>query len=94
MGQQVIGLYNGQPVNPPHQGNTGIKGHDDPSGLDLLFTSDHNDSQDMKYQCPSGKTNHLVIEIKIAVSGARLRNEAHTRYKYKYGWVELDVLRR
>ena len=45
--------------------NTRFKGVDKPSRLDLLFTKGINLETDINYDCPFGRSDHVVLEIEI-----------------------------
>ena len=45
--------------------NTRFRGEDKPSKLDLLFTKRINLETDINYECPFGRSDHVVLEIEI-----------------------------
>ena len=47
--------------------NTRYRGDDEPSRLDLIFTSEPEVVEDVRYKCPLGKTDHVVLECDLRI---------------------------
>ena len=43
--------------------DTRFRGGDAPSRLDLIFTRDKEAIEEIKYKCPLGKSNHILMKI-------------------------------
>ena len=67
--------------------NTRFKGDEEASRLDLLFTKELDIIDEVKYQCPLGKSDHLLIEFELSSSiiGNRSENYKSGRYNYRKG---------
>ena len=51
---------------------------DTPSWLNLLFTKEINLEKDINYECPFGRSDHVVIEIEIK---GDMENKQENSYK-------------
>ena len=73
---------------------TRIRGEDEPSRLDLVFTKDPNDIKNVAYRCPLGKSDHLVIEMEVSGISEGERNEKHRECRYNYKKTNFISLRK
>ena len=73
--------------------HTRVRGEDEPSRLDLTFTKDPNDVQNLKYLCPIGKSDHLVIEMEFLVCCSSDYKEEHKEHRYNYSKADFESLR-
>ena len=62
---------------------TRFRGSDNPSRLDLVFTSDPECIETVSYECPLGKSDHVLIEISLSGKRVELQeNYKLERYRY------------
>ena len=63
--------------------DTRYRGGDAPSRLDLVFTTNKEEIEEIKYKCPLGKSDHILIEINKGKDSCLLdQNYKMDRYKY------------
>ena len=63
---------------------TRCRGDDEPSQLDLVFTKKPETKPTIDYQCPVGKSDHVVIEIKIHKEETHKHNEDYKKERRNY----------
>ena len=73
--------------------NTRFRGNEEPSRLDLLLTKELEVIRKVNYQCPLGKSDHVLIEFKVNDSIKEGRREEHKNGRYNYGKADFAGLR-
>ena len=63
--------------------NTRFRGEDKPSKLDLLFTKGINLEADIDYECPFGRSDHVVLKIEIKGDMEDKQEESYKKEKTK-----------
>ena len=71
---------------------TRIRGNDTPSRLDLVFTKDPREIGDIKYRCPLGKSDHVVMEFEV--EGKKTRQESHRKGRFNFRKADFGLLRK
>ena len=74
--------------------DTRIRGNDEPSRLDLVFTKDINLEQSIRHEPPLGKSDHEVLEFSVIVEEEDRRKETHKRNRQNYAKANYEGLRR
>ena len=64
-----------------------------PARLDLLFTSDSETVENIIYECPLGKSDHVVVKVKLGVGLQRL-NEEHRQVRLRYNKADYEKMRK
>ena len=64
-----------------------------PAKLDLLFTSDSEAVEDISYECPLGKSDHVVVKVKVGMELQR-SNEEHRQERFRYNRADYDKMRK
>ena len=64
-----------------------------PARLDLLFTSDSEAVENIVYECPLGKSDHVVVKVKLGVELQRL-NEEHRQVRLRYNKADYEKMRK
>ena len=67
--------------------NTRFRGKDKPSRLDLLFTKGINLETDISYECPLGRSDHVVLEIDIK---GDIKEKKEESYKKKRNYTKAN----
>ena len=62
--------------------NTRYRGDDEPAMLDLILTREIEMENDIRYKCPLGKSDHLVLEMDL-VERNRKRDETYKKKQAK-----------
>ena len=73
---------------------TSLRGEDEPSMLDLVFTKKPESQPDIKYLHQMGKSDHVMLEIELQDSSMESRNEVHREGRLnhaKSNFVELRI---
>ena len=73
--------------------NTRIRCQEELSRLGLVFTTGPNDMQEARYQCPLGKSEHIVAELEKKEVEDGNRDEAYKEERYDYGRANFDASR-
>lgn len=73
--------------------NTRRRGEDEESRLDLAFTREEDMIQDIRYQPPLGKSDHVVINMKLLLGYQKMTGEEHKEERYDYGKANFDTIR-
>ena len=72
---------------------TRMREGDEPARLDLLFTSDSEAVEDIRYECPLGKSDHVVVKVKFGMELQRV-NEDYKQDRFRYSRANYDQMRR
>ena len=70
------------------------RGEDKPSRWDLLFTKRINLEKDINYECPFGRTDHVVLEIKIKEYMENKQEESYKKKGRKYAKANYTAMKR
>lgn len=70
-----------------------IWSNEEASRLDLVFTKEMDIIEGRNYQCPLGKSDHLLIEFSIGSDPIENRNEIYKNGRYEYRKVDFIGLR-
>lgn len=62
--------------------DTRHKGEDKPSRLDLICTREQEGFEEIEYNCPVGKSDHVLTECILNVGSKMQRNEDHRIRKF------------
>ena len=72
--------------------DTRFREDDVPSRLDLVFTSDKEAIKEIKYECPLGKSDHILMEINLEMETETI-DEEYKRERYRYNRTNFDGIR-
>ena len=72
--------------------NTRFRGEDKPSRLDLVFTKEVELTRDISYMCPLGKSDHVILELKIMGPFEKERDESHWNMRRNYAKANFPEL--
>ncbi|MPC61423.1 hypothetical protein E2C01_055495 [Portunus trituberculatus] len=72
---------------------TRVGGNEEALRVDLLFTKEIDVIEEMKYQCPQEKSDHLLTEFSLDSGSAVNKNELHKNDRYNYGKADSTELR-
>ena len=64
--------------------NTRIRGSDNPTKLDLVFTANRDDIEDIEYISPLGKSDHVVLKIRYRLLHESMVEEKQCERKLNY----------
>ena len=74
--------------------NTRIRGDDEPSRLDLVFTRERDIVRNMGHHPPLGKSDHMVLEWDLVVEGIEEEEvEQHREVRYNFSKANFADLR-
>ena len=73
---------------------TRIRGNDEPSRLDLVFTKDVNLEQGIRHEPPLGRSDHEVLEFSVNMEGEERKKETHKRNRRNYAKANYEELRK
>ena len=74
--------------------NTRFRGEDKPSRLDLLFTIGINLETYINYECPFGKSDHVVLEIDIKGDIKDKQEESYKKKRRNYAKANYTAMKR
>ena len=69
------------------------RGEDEPLQLDLVFTKEAELIETVKYGCPIGKSDHVMIECVLGAGKMERRNEHYRTGRFNYGKADFIKLR-
>ena len=72
---------------------TRYRGEDEPSRLDLIITKEAELIENMKYGCPIGKSDHVMIECVLGEGRMERRDEHYRTGRLNYGKADFTKLR-
>ena len=67
--------------------NTRFRGKNKPSWLNLLFTKGMNLEKDINYECPFGRSDHMVLKIEIK---GDIKDKQEESYKKKRNYAKVN----
>ena len=74
--------------------NTRMRGEDEPTRLDLVFTREKEDVKDLKHLPPLGKSDHMILEWDMVIDqDAEDENEQHKEERYNFSKANYAELR-
>ncbi|MCX7564718.1 hypothetical protein OS176_14495, partial [Xanthomonadaceae bacterium XH05] len=73
---------------------TRFRGEDTPARLDLLLTKEPDVIEYLKYMCPIGKSDHVVIEFQMIIGNVVPRDEFYRQGRYNFGKADFVGLRK
>ena len=76
-GAKLMDLTTRYMVTQQVEETTRIRGGDEPSRLDLIFTMDPNEDDNIRYNCPLGKGDHVVIDFEMIIGRTQDGSELH-----------------
>ena len=74
--------------------HTRYRGSEEPSRLDLIFTTDPGIIQELNYKSPIGKSDHVLIEYTLNESVRRQKNEEYKRDWFNFTRANFEQLRK
>ena len=72
---------------------TRMREGNEPTRLDLLFTSDSETVEGISYECPLGKSDHVVVKVNFGMELQRL-NEDYKQGRFRYNRANYEQMRR
>ena len=73
--------------------DTRFSGGDTPSRLDLLFTSDGEAVEEIKYECPLGKSDHILMGIRLG-KDLESTDEEYKMERHKFSKANFDEMKK
>ena len=72
--------------------DTRFRTGDVPARLDLIFTSDKEAIEEIKYECPLGKSDHIMMEMNLGRDSS-LIEENYKKERFRYSRANYDGLK-
>ncbi|MPC98740.1 hypothetical protein E2C01_094121 [Portunus trituberculatus] len=72
--------------------NTRFRRNDKPARLDLVFTMGIQMNDDLRFKCPLGKSDHVILEMDIE-EGKEDRDESYKGYRLNYRKADIENLK-
>ena len=64
--------------------STRYRGDDEPLRLDLILTREVHIKSDIRYKCPLGKSDHVILEMEIVNINKELKDESYKVNRLNY----------